>query len=115
MKKVSLTFVFLLVYNFIFAQEIQFYDENFFPVEKKKKSNSVFFVEIESLESSLNKKFYSLKDSLLMKEIKTELNKDSDILTRVISKYRPDGKISQELTKDKNSGNFIHTPGHLIL
>lgn len=107
MKRVFSTFILTIICNFIFGQEIKMYDENFFLLEKKKKSNPVYFVKNEISEKSLKEKFYTLKDSLLVKEINTENNKDGEILTQVILKYRPDGEIFQELIKDNNSGSFV--------
>lgn len=118
MKTTSLTFFFLLLCNLTFGQETKLYDADFFPIEKKKKNKPVFFVEIDSLENSLNERFYTLEDSIFMKEIKTELNKDGEILSQTISKYLSDGKILQELIKDKNLGNFVfknyNTEGQLF-
>ena len=107
MKKIFLTIFLFNSLNLIFGQEIKLYDENFFLLEKKKKSNPVYFIKNEISEKSLKEKFYTIKDSTLVKEINTEKDEVGEILTQVILKYRPDGEIFQELIKDNNSGSIV--------
>ena len=53
-----------------------------FILEKKKKSNPVYFIKNEISEKSLKEKFYTLKDSILVKEINTEKDEDGERKTR---------------------------------
>ncbi|SNR95984.1 TonB protein C-terminal [Belliella buryatensis] len=104
MKRILLTTALLFTYILTFGQELKFYNEFFFPVEHKKKSNPFFFSKTKETETKIEEIFYTLSDTTLIRKRVFEKGKDGNAISESITKFNSFGDITFEITRNLQTG-----------
>lgn len=107
MKRVFSTFILTIICNFIFGQEVKFYNENFLPVKYKRKANPVFFSETLESDNMIEESIYTLNDTILLRKKTVELDENGKAFKELISKFNSDGRLKYELNKNLETGFTI--------